>query len=163
MHSSRERDGKASLEKPKSSSSALRTLKDTLKFKNSSKSSSKLPKSSSNNELTLANEKIRNNKNQVKRNVKENKQRMSAQRVSLFKYDNVEVMNCFVPVAATRQPSSSESTHSSNSTLRNRDTDTQSEHSLKSSTTIKIKPTSLMAKGPLEIYQILTPLSLIHI
>ncbi|CCD26629.1 Inp1p NDAI_0I00600 [Naumovozyma dairenensis CBS 421] len=162
-----------------SSSSTLRNLRETFKFKSSRKSTSSkkdpiplhtnvksnhrtlqrkplsespskpstpIPKKKSSFSSPSSNDKttIPNNNN--------NNKRTSAQKISLFKYDNVQVMNCFVPISASSTRRSSSSHSSSNFA------DSHSDKSdLSNTISVRIKPTSLMAQGPLEIYQIFTP------
>lgn len=74
----------------------LKSLKETLRFRNTSPSQDK-------------------------------SNRSSAQRISLFKYKNVQVMNCFMPVQINDEID-----------------------------LLRMKPTGLLARGPLELYEIRT-------
>lgn len=124
--------------------STLRSLKESFKFRGSV-SLKKGP---------LAGQSAQSSPSRVRRDSNEprkSKQRLSAQRLTLFKYENVRALSSSAPNAGRRD---SESTASSNTT---RSSDVTSVSSNRSCCSVKIKPTTLMARGCLEIYQIYTP------
>lgn len=139
-----------SLQSPKSSrrkqgSTTLRNLKESFKFRGSM--SPKKNGSQSTSATDSSPSRIR--RSSVDRpELRKNKQRFSAQRISLFKYEYVRVRTSSV----LRRDSSS--TISSDAT---RNSDNASYSSSKSRGSVRVKPTTIMAKGILEVYQIYTP------
>lgn len=125
--------------------SALRTLKDTLKFKGSVN----IKKTSSISGPAAAS-KVRSS-SMPKEDSRRAKQRLSAQRVSLFKYDNVRAMSYSVPVTTRR------GSDSSRSSITVKSGDTFSDSSIQTINSVRMKTTTLMACGTLELYQIFTP------
>lgn len=125
--------------------SALRTLKDSLKFKGSVNI-----KKTSSTSGPAATSKVRSS-SMPKEDSRRAKQRLSAQRVSLFKYDNVRAMSYSVPVTTRR------GSDSSRSSITVKSGDTFSDSSIQTINSVRMKPTTLMACGTLELYQIFTP------
>lgn len=125
--------------------STLRSLKESFKFRGSGTSKKISPQSGSSTQSSPS--KVRRNSTDARKA----KQRLSAQRVSLFKYDNVRALSSSMPSDVRR---GSDSTVSSNTT---RSSDPISLSSNRSRSSVKVKPTTLMARGTLEIYQIYTP------
>ncbi|EDO19485.1 hypothetical protein Kpol_1018p13 [Vanderwaltozyma polyspora DSM 70294] len=138
----------------KKQQSTLRLIKESLKFKSSSKNSSK----PSNNNIDKS-ESASMFKDTLKRSSISNKprnleKRSSAQRVSLFKYSNVQVVNCSAPLSPVQIRKDSVS---SGSTSTSRNYDINSSLSVKSTSTVTMKSISLVSHGVMEVYQILTP------
>ncbi|EJS44168.1 YMR204C [Saccharomyces arboricola H-6] len=136
--------------------STFQTLKQSLKLSNSrkQKQSATKPSKDTSKPLKPKNQSISSKKSGVQR------KRISTQRSSLFTYSNVQVMNSFVPIHNDFQNSSNRIRRSSQVSANDASeaskgsyNDTQSQDS---QNTIRLKPTSLMAKGPIEIYQICT-------
>lgn len=125
--------------------SALRTLKDSLKFKGSVNI-----KKTNSMSGSAASSKVRSS-SISKEDTRRAKQRLSAQRVSLFKYDNVRAMSYSVPVTTRR------GSDSSRSSITVKSGDTFSDSSIQTINSVRMKPTTLMACGTLELYQIFTP------
>ncbi|SCU83049.1 LAMI_0C01816g1_1 [Lachancea mirantina] len=74
--------------------------------------------------------------------------RRSAQRVTLFRYDHVKVMNCSAYLHRTNSGSSASTLHSYSSVVRNGDEECMSVSSRRT--------TCLVSDGPLELYQIIS-------
>ncbi|KAJ1543749.1 Inp1p [Saccharomyces cerevisiae] len=135
--------------------STFQTLKQSLKLSNNKKL-----KQDSTQHSNDTNKSVKAKKNGTSsKKTGTQRKRISTQRFSLFTYGNVQVMNSFVPIhndipnssciRRNSQVSANNVTESSGVFFN----DTQSQDS---QNTIKLKPTSLMAKGPIEIYQICT-------
>lgn len=135
--------------------STFQTLKRSLKLSNNKKL-----KQDSTQHSNDTNKSVKAKKNGTSsKKTGTQRKRISTQRFSLFTYGNVQVMNSFVPIhndipnssciRRNSQVSANNVTESSGVFFN----DTQSQDS---QNTIKLKPTSLMAKGPIEIYQICT-------
>ncbi|CCE64419.1 hypothetical protein TPHA_0H02150 [Tetrapisispora phaffii CBS 4417] len=138
--------------KKKKQLSALGILKDTLKLK-SSKNAMKTASTKYTKSNSLTNYDTNNNTGKdidSERKAKINK-RLSTQRVTLFYHNDVRVMSYTPNIKhqATDKVNSSE-----NNKLHNRD-DTSFSSSI-SNNTVSMKPYSLVAHGPIEIYQIRT-------
>ncbi|QLG70760.1 hypothetical protein HG535_0A07020 [Zygotorulaspora mrakii] len=132
----------------KKQSFALRSLKDSLKFKGSSNHKKNVDSRTAAETPRMS--KVRNGLPMGHASVR-SKQRLSAQRVSLFKYEKVRAMSCSVE-SGTRRGS-----ESSSSTMTLKSGETTSDASLQSRSSVKLKPTALIASGALEVYQISTP------
>ncbi|QLQ81339.1 hypothetical protein HG537_0F01000 [Torulaspora globosa] len=129
----------------KQGSTTLRSLKESFKFRGSM--SPKKNSGQSNPGIDISPSRIR--RSSIDRSeLRKTKQRFSAQRISLFKYEYVRVRSS----SALRRDSSS--TISSDAT---RNSDNASYSSCKSRGSVRVKPTTIMAKGVLEVYQIYTP------
>ncbi|QLL31057.1 hypothetical protein HG536_0A08740 [Torulaspora globosa] len=129
----------------KQGSTTLRSLKESFKFRGSMSPKKNSRQSAS----TTVSSPSRIRRSSIDRpELRKTKQRFSAQRVSLFKYEYVRVRSYSV----LRRDSSS--TISSDAT---RSSDNASYSSCKSRGSVRVKPTTLMAKGVLEVYQIYTP------
>ncbi|CAI1647319.1 hypothetical protein SEUBUCD646_0M03420 [Saccharomyces eubayanus] len=148
---------KSTAKQEKKPQSTFQTLKQSLKLSNSNKKIKQSTAQPSNE--TSKPVKVRNRDLSMKKSGVQRK-RISTQRFSLFTYNNVQVMNSFVPVHNDSQY---------NSTIVRRNSQVSTNNASKASkgsfndalsqdsqNTIKLKPTSLMAKGPIEIYQICT-------
>ncbi|KAL3233513.1 Inheritance of peroxisomes protein 1 [Nakaseomyces bracarensis] len=110
---------------------SMQSIKDTLKLRSKKSSKKNIPTvtgSSANQEA----------------HIKTSSKRLSAHRVTLFKYNNVQVFNC---VRANGSRTSSISSSSSSKTVILGT----------SASTDKLKPLTLIGKGLLELYQIKTP------
>lgn len=125
--------------------STLRSLKESFKFRGSVNSKKVSSQSGSNSQSSPS--KVRRSSGEYRKG----KQRLSAQRVSLFKYENVRVLSSSMSDSIRR---GSDSTASSNTT---KSSDAASVSSNRSRSSVKVKPSTLMARGTLEIYQICTP------
>lgn len=125
--------------------STLRSLKESFKFRGSVNSKKVSSQSGSNTQSSPS--KVRRSSGESRKG----KQRLSAQRVSLFKYENVRVLSSSMSGSIRR---GSDSTASSNTT---KSSDAASVSSNRSRSSVKVKPSTLMARGTLEIYQICTP------
>lgn len=90
-------------------------------------------------------------------------QRLSAQRVTLFKYEHVKVMNYQLPELRRNSGSSVSTVASQLSTMSshrmavNNLENNSAETNFNNHKTLKNRSTSLISSGPLEIYQIITP------
>lgn len=125
--------------------STLRSLKESFKFRGSVNSKKVSSQSGCNTQSSPS--KVRRSSGESRKG----KQRLSAQRVSLFKYENVRVLSSSMSGGIRR---GSDSTASSNTT---KSSDAASVSSNRSRSSVKVKPSTLMARGTLEIYQICTP------
>lgn len=128
--------------------SALKILRGSLKFKYQKNNEKKL--NDKPQTFNGVSPKVLD-ANSTKKHPSHSSKRLSAQRVTLFKYENVQVMNCTSQVALRK------GSVSSSGTYVQRSFDDASSHSLKSGTTINMKPISLISQGLLEVYQIITP------
>lgn len=137
--------------------STFQTLKQSLKLSSNNKKIKQSTAQPSNETSKPA--KVRNRDLSTKKSGAQRK-RISTQRFSLFTYNNVQVMNSFVPIHNDAQNncnivrrSSQVSANIASKASKGSLNDAVSQDS---QNTIKLKPTSLMAKGPIEIYQICT-------
>ncbi|CAI4048666.1 hypothetical protein SKDZ_13G3300 [Saccharomyces kudriavzevii ZP591] len=136
--------------------STFQSLKQSLKLSNNKKLKQNTVQPSND-----ASKHVKQKKNSLSsKNSEVQRKRISTQRFSLFTYGNVQVMNSFFLIHGDPQSSSNHIRRSSQISAndipeasRGSFNDTQSQDS---QNTIKMKPTSLMAKGPIEIYQICT-------
>ncbi|CAI4050068.1 hypothetical protein SUVZ_13G3360 [Saccharomyces uvarum] len=137
--------------------STFQTLKQSLKLSNNNKKLKQSTAQPSNETSKPA--KVRNRDLSMKKSGAQRK-RISTQRFSLFTYNNVQVMNSFVPIHNDAQNNCNlvrrNSQVSANITSKASKGSLNDTVSQDSQNTIKLKPTSLMAKGPIEIYQICT-------
>lgn len=134
----------------KRQSSTLRSLKDSLKFKGSVNHKKSLSSNSNETLESLQPSKVRSGLTSKGDPVRA-KQRLSAQRITLFKYEKVRAMSCSVDLATRR------GSESSTSTMTMKSSDTLSDASIQSHSSVRIKPTTLVSSGALEVYQIFTP------
>ena len=135
--------------------STFQSLKQSLKLSNNKKLKQDTVQPSSDTSKSVKTKKI----GTYSKRTGTQRKRISTQRFSLFTYGNVQVMNSFVPIhndipnSSYNRRNSQVSANNAAGTSRASFNDTQSQDS---QNTIKLKPTSLMAKGPIEIYQICT-------
>lgn len=133
--------------KRKQGSTTLRSLKESFKFRGSmspKKSDSQTGSAAHNTSTRIRRSSI------DRQESRKTKQRFSAQRISLFRYEYVRVRSSSVVRRSSSSTVGSDTTRSS---------DNASYSSSKSRSSVRVKPTTLMANGILEVYQIYTPKS----
>lgn len=127
----------------------MQSIKDTLKLKGTKRTNSEKKVSTLNDKSGSPIKSNSERRNGITRKVNGSK-RLSAQRVALFKYNNVQVFN-YVRNGSNSRKSSMSSLNSSGTVVMCNEYDSE---------VTNLKPQMLIGKGVLELYQIKTPAAL---